>query len=304
LNISALVIGYGSIGSRHARILKDMDIVDNVTILSSQKNLPFVTIHALDEIIEIDPDYIVIASNTALHFKHLSYLEENFENKNILVEKPLFDTAYEFSPVRNSVWVAYVLRFHPVLKLIKKKISQKKLWNINVFCGSYLPEWRSGRDYRETSSAMKESGGGVLLDLSHELDYVQWLIGPLKVDYVFNNKISSLEIETDDFLTMNGHTDHGVLVHISLNYFTRKPIRQIIIDGENISIQADLVSNQAVVHEDGKVREYSWKEVEMDQIYREEHEAVISARNNLACTYAQGFETMDLIDRIKGFNSI
>lgn len=304
MGISALVIGHGAIGRRHARILSNMDTIKKVTVLSSQSHLCFDTIHTLDEIAEIDPDYIVIASNTALHFKHLSFLEEMFERKVILVEKPLFEAVHNLAPVKNSVWVAYLLRFHPILKMIKKKISKKKLWNINIFCGSYLPEWRPGRDYRETSSARKDSGGGVLLDLSHELDYLQWLIGPIDLDYVYNGKVSSLEIETDDLLTIDGHSANGVRVHISLNYFTRKPIRQIIIDGENISIQADLVSSQAMVHMDGKFKEYSWKDIGMDQICREEHESVIKNDNSYACTYAEGLETMYLIDQIKDFKQV
>jgi len=222
---SALVIGYGSIGRRHAGILREMDRISNVTVLSSQTNLSCKTIKTLDEIAQIDPDYIVVASNTSLHFKHLSYLEKTLENKVILVEKPLFEKSYELIPMKNSVWVAYVFRSHPILQLIKKKISRKPLWNVNVFCGSYLPEWRPGRDYRETSSAREDSGGGVLLDLSHELDYVQWLIGGIELDYVYRNRVSSLEIETDDLLKISGHTVSGTCVHISLNYFTRNPIQ-------------------------------------------------------------------------------
>jgi len=300
---SALVIGYGSIGRRHANILRKMDRISGVTVLSNQTNLSFETIKTLDEIQQIDPDYVVVASNTSLHYKHLSYLEEILENKIILVEKPLFEKSYELIPMKNSVWVAYVLRFHPILQLIKKKISHKPLWNIHVFCGSYLPEWRHDRDYRDTSSARKDSGGGVLLDLSHELDYLQWMIGGIELDYVYNNKVSSLEIETDDLLTINGHTDSGARIHISLNYFTRKPIRKIIIDGDDISIQADLISNQATVHLDGEAEEFSCDDLDMNEIYRMEHESVLSGGNDNTCTYQEGLATMDLIDRIAGFEN-
>ena len=81
INKKALVIGYGSIGNRHVNILKSNNTITDVSILSDQKGLPFQTINNLDAIQKIDPDYIVIASETSSHFKILNYLEENFNNK-------------------------------------------------------------------------------------------------------------------------------------------------------------------------------------------------------------------------------
>lgn len=300
---SALVIGYGSIGQRHADILSQMNGISQVTVLSSQSNLAFTTIRSFDEIDQVAPDYVVVASNTALHYKHLADLEKKLDGKVILMEKPLFDKHYHFVPSRNSVWIGYVLRFHPLLKLIKEHISGRPLWNIHVFCGSYLPEWRPGRDYRETSSARKGCGGGVLLDLSHELDYVQWLAGRIALDYVYRNKVSSLEIETEDLLTLNGHTRGGTRVQISLNYFTRQPIRQIIIDGESISIQADLISGRAKIHLDGQVKDYDWSDLEMNALFLQQHKAVLAGDTSQACTYKEGLKIMSLIDQIMASGS-
>ena len=175
----ALVIGYGSIGKRHTEILQSMDEIDEISVLSHQNKLTMPTIENMHEISDIDPDYIVIASITSLHFEHLRFIENNFEGKTILVEKPLFDKYYDFTINNNSVFVGYSLRFHPLMQLIKEKIAKRKLWNVNIFCGSFLPDWRANKDYRKTSSAKKSAGGGVLLDLSHEFDYVQWFCGKI-----------------------------------------------------------------------------------------------------------------------------
>ena len=67
MSIKVLVIGFGSIGKRHADILNSMDVVSSVTVLSRQINLPYETLTLLEEISGLNPDYIVIASNTALH---------------------------------------------------------------------------------------------------------------------------------------------------------------------------------------------------------------------------------------------
>ena len=125
----------------------------------------------------------------------------------------------------------------------------KKCFNVNVFCGSYLPKWRNNIDYRKSVSAKKHLGGGVLLDLSHELDYVQWLFGKIEIEHCKSKKLSNLNIETDDFLNLVGKTKKVPSIQITLNYFTRKRTRQIFIDGKNISIQADLNKKNVIFPE-------------------------------------------------------
>ena len=102
LNMKTLIIGYGSIGSRHAKILNEMDEIAEITILSSQKNLPYKTITNINDIGEIMPDYIIIASSTSLHFEQLKFLEENLTDKTILVEKPLFHQHNELAISNNK----------------------------------------------------------------------------------------------------------------------------------------------------------------------------------------------------------
>ena len=296
MTYTALVIGYGSIGSRHADILASMSQVDEVYVLSSQEYTPYKTIRSMTEIRDIDPDYIVVASNTSSHFEELCYLENSFRDKTILVEKPLFRQYHDLSIQNNSVWVGYNLRFHPLIQLIKNKIDCKDLWHIQVFCGAYLPEWRPGRDYRTTSSAKKESDGGVLLDLSHELDYVQWLAGNITPEYVRHKKVSDLEIETEDLMLLTGRMANGESVHITLNYFTRKPVRQIIIDGEGISIQADIIASTATVYENSSESQYSWEDLSRNHTYKAEHEALLTGNFKHACSYQEGQELMRLID--------
>ena len=75
------------------------------------------------------------------------------------------------------------------------------------------------------------------------------------------------------------------------------------IDGEDISIQADLITGKATVHSDGEVEEYDWSDIEMNEIYRREHEAVLTGDSRMACTYEGGLETMRLIDNIRAFNN-
>ena len=299
MSLFALVIGFGSIGKRHAKILDAMDEISHVSVLSSQSGLPYETILSLEDIPAVNPDYLVISSATDQHYPHLKFLERHIEGRKILVEKPLFDSMVDFQVSHNDVYVGYNLRFHPMIKKIKDMCKGRRLWNIHVFCGSYLPDWRPGRDYRETSSAMRDSGGGVLLDLSHELDYIQWLAGPLEVDHAVSEKVSDLEIDSDDLLLFSGRTNNGVFVHIGLNYFTREPIRRIIIDGQNISIQGDLITKSLSMMVDGEVTNLSWPELDRNETYRVQHKAILKGDTTNICTFNEGLNTMCLIEKIR-----
>ena len=264
-----------------------------------ENDLSYDTIKSLEEIPPLHPDYVVIASPTAQHYTQLKFLEDYLDGSKILVEKPLFDKKKGLSIKHNKVFVGYNLRFNPMLSKIKEAIAGRRLWNIQIFCGSYLPDWRPGRNYRETSSATKNSGGGVLLDMSHELDYFQWLAGPLEINYAVSKKVSDLDIETDDLLLLSGTSASGAYINISLNYFSLRPIRQLSIDGEGICIRADLIANTLSTVVKGEASDYSWPDLERNDTYRAQHQAVLEDDHYNLCTYGEGLETMSLIDKIR-----
>ena len=86
-----MILGYGSIGQRHAKILKKKFNINNITIFTKQKIAEFKTISSLQEIKKLNPNYIIICSSTSKHFRHLKFVEKNFKNKIVLIEKPIFD---------------------------------------------------------------------------------------------------------------------------------------------------------------------------------------------------------------------
>ncbi len=131
--MKALVIGYGSIGRRHAEILQDLDAVSRVTVLSAQDDIPFEKILSLNDIPSLNPHYVVIASKTSMHYDQLCFLEDNMKGKTIFIEKPLFDSYKDLSVHNNKIFVGYNLRFHAVMQLVKEKVTARKLWHIHVF---------------------------------------------------------------------------------------------------------------------------------------------------------------------------
>ena len=140
-----------------------------------------------------------------------------------------------------------------------------------------------------------------MLDLSHELDYAQRLAGSLSVEHAVCKKVSDLEIDTDDLLLLSGKTSDGAYFHISLNYFTRKPMRQIFIDGKGISIHADLITNTLSVMNSGDASDFSWSELEGDKTYASQHRSILNDDRSFVCSFNEGLETMRLIDQIQSF---
>jgi CMP-N,N'-diacetyllegionaminic acid synthase len=301
LKIKAAVVGFGSIGRRHCEILSSMKSVIEVSSLTSQKNIPYQSYSSLEELVEYDPDYIVIASPTSYHFEQLNFLEDNLYEKKILIEKPLFEKNHDFVPKRNKVYVGYNLRFNPLISSLKNRLKDREIWNVNIFCGSNLVNWRENIEYQESSSAKVESGGGVLLDLSHEIDYLKWIFGPITIDYAKNSKISDLDIQTDDFLTFSGHTQGSTNFQVTLNYFSRIDTRRIIIDGLGFAVVADLINNEIIEDREGSKIITPYLDFNRNDSFKDMHNAILSNDDKFVCSFSEGQEVMKVIEEIKNF---
>ncbi len=296
-NLTALVIGYGSIGRRHVEILSNHEKIAKVFVLSSQKNLDINKVNNLEEALEINPDYFVISSPTSEHIKHINSLNNLFSNKLILVEKPLFAYDETFVPGSNLIFVGYNLRFHPVLLQLKKLLEDKEIISINIYCNSFLPSWRKNISYNESSSAKKSLGGGVLLDLSHEIDYMINIFGDVEVLFKFNSKISDLDIETDDYLNLFGKLKKKkAYINLELSYFSRFERREVLVNCNDISFRADLLKNK-IVCSDGE--EVSFKNFDISSTYIQQHDAILRKDYSNLCSLEEGQQVMKFIDQIR-----
>mgnify|MGYP003758657837 CR=1 FL=1 len=249
---------------------------------------------------KIDPDYILICSRTSDHFKHLSYLEKNLKKKIILVEKPVFENFKNFRVHNNKVFIGYNLRYHPVINFIKNYVKNKKIFSVNVSCYSYLPHWRKNINYTETNSAKKIYGGGALLELSHEIDYVQWIFKKIKkINHVKIRKISNLKIDTEDSVSIIGKTNL-VNFFIDLNYFSLYAQRLIIIYGNNFALKGDLINNSVEIFKQNKKKTLKYK-TDKNYTYREQHKSLLNSNYENSCSYNEGAKLMFLFDKIKNF---
>ena len=172
--MKALVIGFGSIGARHARILEELGC--QVAVVS-RRDVEFLFVYpTLNAALDSEsPDIIVVANETSAHVEMLKLAATLGFKGTMLIEKPVFSQMHALPPLPfNSTYIAYNLRFHPVIQRLKALLSMEKVFSVQAYVGQYLPEWRPSIDYRKSYSANIALGGGALRDISHELVFISW----------------------------------------------------------------------------------------------------------------------------------
>lgn len=286
-----LVVGYGSIGSRHCRLLQEKG--HTVAVVSKRPDVPFVAYKDVSSALkDFVPDFIIVSNSTVSHFPTLKNISDcNFQGA-VLIEKPLFDNVTDQSCIPAfPVNVAYNLRFHPIIQKIRETISGKNIYSAQFYVGQYLPQWRPGTDYRRCYSAHASQGGGVLRDLSHELDLALWLTGSWKRVTALGGKFSDLEIDSDDVFCLLLETTNCPAVSIQVNYLDLNPRRKLLINGKDFSVQADLVSGKLAINDD--IEKY---DIDRDYTYSAQLEALLHKDSQTLCSYSQGMDVMTLID--------
>jgi len=290
-SLKALVIGYGSIGRRHARVL--MELGCRVAVVSRRSVVFEPSYSELSQALSAwQPDYVVVASKTSEHFQTVEDLTQHGFRDCVLIEKPLFDQPAEM-PKHNfsHVAVGYNLRCHPLLRRLKSFVNDAgNILTAHVYVGSFLPHWRPETDYRKSYSAKRKDGGGVLRDLSHELDYVLWLFGPWNKLTAHGGRFSGLEIDTEDAFSLLMETEYCPLVSIHMNYLDRVPRREIIMNTNRHTCWVDLVKNKITFN--GVEESVT---VARDDTYRVEHTAMLEGNIEGLCTVEEAMETLATI---------
>jgi glutamate-1-semialdehyde aminotransferase/spore coat polysaccharide biosynthesis protein SpsF (cytidylyltransferase family)/predicted dehydrogenase len=209
-----LIVGCGSIGRRHATNLNSLGVRRLGFCDTSQEALQQCRDQLHGEIFtdyaealkEFRPDIALICTPPVYHVEQaLAALQAR---AHVFIEKPL---SHESSGIQaliaearrrdRNVQVGYNMRFQPGLKILKQLIDAGKigrvLW-LSAEVGQYLPDWRPWQNYRESYSARHELGGGIILDGSHELDYICWLLGRPTAVTCRAEHLSSLDVDVED----------------------------------------------------------------------------------------------------------
>jgi len=295
--MKVLIIGLGSIAKKHIEALYIIDSKVEIYALrsgiSSQNIDGVFNFYDYDDIREINPDFCIVSNTTGAHYETLKKLLEF--KVPLFIEKPLLnnigldeeDLILHIVNDKIPNYVACNLRFLDCLVYSKVFIKNKRINEVNVYCGSYLPDWRPGQDFRKTYSANKEIGGGVHIDLIHELDYIVWHYGyPLKI-YSHTSNNSSLAISASDYA--NFLLEYNQFnVNVVLNYYRRDAKRYMEVVCEDGTLMVNLLNNKvlwnnAVIYESSK----SIQDTYFDQLifYIENVLTQISSFNDVSEAY-------------------
>ncbi|SVD09321.1 uncharacterized protein METZ01_LOCUS362175, partial [marine metagenome] len=212
-----LIIGSGNIALRHISNLKELCPQSEIAVLTSKTrfsdakkeklNLVKNIFFTQEDALSFNPQAVFICNPASLHIQSAKFFAE--KGVNLFIEKPLSDNLDEVDRLIKIIqqkqitsMVGYPLRFNKSMKYFKDALMEERIGKI-IFVrsrsSSYLPDWRPDTDYRDSVSAQKKLGGGVLLEVSHEVDYLHWIFGESRIYSSYIGKLSDLEVDTEDY---------------------------------------------------------------------------------------------------------
>lgn len=292
-----LIIGMGSIGKRHLRLARKLLPNVDIRVLRHQatNEVPEYSngcFSSIEESIAFAPQIAVIANPAPFHIPTAQALAE--VGVHLLIEKPLsaslngvvqlLETCKKKSTV---LLTGYNLRFLPSLQRFRDLLDENvigKVLSVRCEVGQYLPSWRPESDYRQGVSARHELGGGVLLETSHELDYLRWIFGEVEWVKATLSHQSSLEIDVEDtaHLTLGfvEKTDgHQLIGTVNLDFIRHDTARFCTAIGEKGSLRWDGLAGEVLLYEAGAKE---WREL-FSNPYQRDDSYLAEWQNFIAC---------------------
>jgi predicted dehydrogenase len=296
-----LIVGLGSIGKRHLRLARQLLPDADIRVLRHKECIS-IPEHAtgcfssLEQAIAFAPQLAVIASPAPLHISVAQPLAQ--AGVHLLVEKPLSasldDVPLLLKTCREKKTVlltGYNLRFLPSLQRFRELLNENligRILSIRCEIGQYLPSWRPDTHYRQGVSARRELGGGALLELSHEIDYLRWIFGEVAWVKASLSRQSNLEIDVEDtahlILGFGTSADgHQLIGTLNLDFIRHDTTRLCTAIGENGSLRWNGLT--------GSVEQFEACAKEWHEIFRHQHQLdesyLAEWRNFLNCVSEQ-----------------
>ena len=313
-----LIVGFGSIGRRHMRNLIALGQKDIILLRSHKSTLPEDEIKDIPVETDIDaalahrPDGVIIANPTALHLD--AAIPAAKAGCAVFMEKPVTDSFSRIPELREALKInggrfqmGFQFRFHPGLLRCSELIdagSIGKSLSFRAEWGEYLPGWHPWEDYRKSYSARKDLGGGVLLTLSHPLDYVRWLFGDPQWIWGLNGKISDLEIDTDDIAEIGMSMTGGMTGTIHLDYYSRPAKNRLEVTGSDGCLFCDNLDGTVILHTaDGKTETFIPEPAyDRNDMFINEMRRFIDVTAGTAepsCTLDDGIKAQHMVDMVR-----
>lgn len=301
--ISAFVIGCGSIGQRHIRNLRRLG---HGAILAydpiSARLGEVVRLHegtpccSIEEGLERKPTVVLICTPPNLHVPIAR--QAISAGCHVFVEKPLSDSLSGVDELlaeadygRRIICVGYSLRFHEGIRWMKRALDEGvigPMMNIRAEFGQYLPDWRPTQDYRQSYTAHAAMGGGIILDASHELDYVRWLCGEVESVSCVAGTLSMLDMDTEDVAEITLRIKGNLIAQVHLDCLQRDYVRTCKVVGEKGTLIWDF--KQGVRHYDAPTARWQDEPIppNLNDMYVEEMKHFVSCARGEASQLVDG----------------
>lgn len=251
-SVKVLVVGTGSIGRRHIANLLNLGVQVSSYSYRGTSVIGADPVTDLAAALQSDFDAVVVANKTDQHLDVA--IRAAHAGKHLFIEKPVATCLAGCEELQNIVQqrslvveAGFMLRFHPNLLWIKQSLDEGVLGDVmylSASVGQWLPDWRPDSDYRNSYSAFRSSGGGVIFDLIHELDLVYWLAGEVAEVSAMTRYVESLAIETEAIAQVGLRLNSGVLAQVHLDYVRPAYKRQLEIVGTRGVLSWDYLTNE------------------------------------------------------------
>lgn len=318
-NQHLLVIGCGSVGKRHAANFEALGCrisgidprPERLNETASRVRLEHRFVHfeaALERSAEFDA--AVIASPPSLHVSQaVACLEAGLP---LLLEKPV---APDLESARHLLRVArragvpvllgYTFRWWPPVQRLKALVDEAavaRVLRVSMVMAAHLADWHPWERYQDFFMARASLGGGTLLDESHFLDLMLWLFEWPRELSASVERLSSLEIDTDDNVEVSLALRSGVRVGIHLDLYSRPHERSIRIFGEEGTLEWNNEANQVRSFRTGD----DWRVIqftcERNDMFLEEARHFLDVLHGRAaplCTLVDGCRVLQLVEAIR-----
>jgi len=293
--VRALVVGLGSIGSRHAHVLAELGA--QVEVVTRRDTAVYPAHPSIEAALARGEfGYCVVGSATSEHAQDVRALGEGGFRGRLLIEKPV--TAHQGElPAEmpfERVGVGYNVRFHPAVRWLVRQLDGKAAIVADFVAQSFLPEWRPGRQYGQTASASRERGGGVLRDLSHEIDLMLRLFGEPRRAQAAGGNLGELGIEAETAVSAVLELDRAALATLRLSYLDRLPERRIRVTTELDTLEADLLTGGCRTSTSEESHPVDW-----DRTYSDLHLAMNGSDPSPVCTLEEAVRVVSCIETIE-----
>ena len=316
------IIGLGSIGSRYLGILKsrfrDIEIIvvrSGKGSRSLDEKLANDVVYSIEDSIKMGVEAAIISSPATEHLEQAIKLTK--AGVHILIEKPLsisLNGIQELIQIINKnkviALVGYVLRYDPAANAFKNYIDSNTLGNIlsvNINCSSFLPDWRPDKDYKQSVSASKDLGGGVLLELSHELDYMSWFFGEIESTYalLYNSNLLGIDVEESADLIIKSYSGYPISIHLDFN--SQFSSRKCKVNGSKGSLIWDALEKTVLYRQVGHKQKIDRFEFERDDLFIKQINHFLDCINNNSTPLVSindAINTLELIEASRKSNEL